>query len=99
MKSGAAWRALPFVGPPEITEMFPWTRLRDAGLRARRTALAAGHPVYFVLGGVCVYEAQVEWFSREMARFQAANGAQASFRPAVPLHTGRNCPQALSTAT
>jgi len=27
-----------------------------------------GNPAeeYFVLGGVCVYEAQVEWFSREM---------------------------------
>lgn len=27
-----------------------------------------GNPTeeYFVLGGVCVYEAQVEWFSREM---------------------------------
>lgn len=27
-----------------------------------------GNPVeeYFVLGGVCVYEAQVDWFSREL---------------------------------
>jgi hypothetical protein len=27
-----------------------------------------GNPAeeYFVLGGVCVYEAQVEWFSREL---------------------------------
>lgn len=31
---------------------------------------------YFVLGGVCVYEAQIEWFGREVDRLAATYNAQ-----------------------
>lgn len=39
--------------------------LDDAGSAANRTE------DYFVLGGICVYEAQVDWFSRELDKLAA----------------------------
>jgi hypothetical protein len=42
-----------------------------------------GSERYFVLGGVCVYEAQVDWFGRELDKlatpFQAANPEELEF--------------------